>query len=74
MKNTGSGNLHFTISSWETMAAAKQFAHSGFHQQAINAQGQLASEVRIYSFEGQQMPSWNEAMDLVQQKGRLFHS
>lgn len=74
MKNTGSGYWHFTISAWESIAAPKEFAHSRAHLQAIKAQSEIASEVRIYSFENPQWISWDLAKTLVQEKGRVLKS
>src|SRR5262245_1068283 len=61
MKNTGLGYLHFTASIWQSAEDAKAFAHSGAHMHAMREMKSLASEVRIFSFPGNQMPDWKEA-------------
>lgn len=72
MKNTGFGYLHYTMSCWESAQAAKAFAHSGAHQAAMRIGGQLATEIRVYTFEGDTFPAWGEAKRLVAEKGRVF--
>ena len=72
MKNTGFGYLHFTASQWESAECAKAFAHSGPHLKAMKVADELASEVRILSFEGSEMPSWPEIRQLLEEKGRVY--
>ena len=72
LKNTGAGYLHYTMTCWEQEEDAKLFARSGAHLDAMKDASKIASEVRIYTFSGKQMPSWKEAKVLVMQKGKAF--
>ncbi|WP_413288072.1 DUF3291 domain-containing protein [Bdellovibrio sp. HCB337] len=72
MKNTGFGYLHYTASAWESPADAKAFAHSGYHLHAMKQSSSIATEIRIYTFEGDQLPSWSETKKILEEKGRVF--
>lgn len=72
MKNRGFGYDHYTLSVWESEEALRQFARSGAHLDAMKKSGQLASEIRTYSYAGGQLPSWNEVKGLLREKGRIF--
>lgn len=72
MKNTGFGYCHYTASVWQSAQDAKDFAHSGYHLKAMGQTKALATEVRIYTFTAEQMPNWEEAKKLVQEKGRVY--
>lgn len=72
MKNTGFGYWHYTLSAWENEAAIKPFAHSGAHLQALKQSKRLATEIVIYTFECDQLPSWPQAKQLLQEHGRTI--
>jgi heme-degrading monooxygenase HmoA len=72
MKNTGFGHWHFTLSAWESAEDARRFAHSGAHQEAMKFSRELASEIRIYTYPGDHLPNWNEAKQLVAERGTVF--
>ena len=72
MKNTGSGYMHYTMSCWEHEDDVKLFARSGAHLHAMKQAAKISTEVRVYTFTGEEMPNWNEAKVLVMQKGKVF--
>lgn len=72
MKNTGFGRLHFTLSVWESESDAGNFARSGAHLEAMWESGKLATEIRIYTFQAEQMPDWQKAKRILLEKGRLM--
>ena len=72
LKNTGFGYVHYTLSVWENEEALRQFARSGAHLAAMKKSGQLATEIRTYSYASDQLPSWSEVKTLLQEKGRVF--
>jgi len=72
MKNTGFGWLHYTISAWQSKEALQSFSHSGAHLEAIKSGQKLANEIRIYTYEGEQLPDWKEAKKLLAEKGRVI--
>jgi heme-degrading monooxygenase HmoA len=73
MKNTGWGKLHFTLSGWESEAAMKQFARGGAHLDAMKQSAKLATELRTYTYEADQLPDWNTAKQLLLEKGKVLN-
>ena len=73
MKITGFGYDHYTLSVWETADDVKSFAHSGAHLQAVEITRELASEVTIYTFESDLVPTWKDLIRLLKEKGRRIH-
>lgn len=72
MKNTGFGYMHYTMSAWETGEDLKRFSHSGAHLAAMKQSRSIATEVRIYTFKGEQMPNWKETKQLLCEKGKAY--
>ena len=72
LKNTGAGYLHYTMTCWQTEEDAKLFARSGAHLAAMKEASKIATEVRIFTFSGEQMPNWKEAKTLLTEKGKVF--
>jgi hypothetical protein len=72
MKNTGFGYLHFTLSVWESEALVKDFARSGAHLEAMKSSRKLATEIRIYTFQSDQIPNWKEAKEMLVEHGRVI--
>lgn len=73
MKNTGLGYHHYTLSAWETEADMKAFAYSeGIHKEAMKESKQISTEIRTYTFEGEQIPSWEDAKIWVAEKGKVL--
>lgn len=72
MKNTGFGYLHYTMTAWASEDDAKNFAHSAEHLNAMNWGKTIATEVRVLTFEAEQMPDWNDAKQMVLEKGRVI--
>lgn len=71
MKNTGFGYLHYTLTAWESEKDMKDFARSGEHREAMRWSRKLATEVRAYTFEAEELPDWKTAKELVFEKGRV---
>lgn len=72
MKNTGFGYLHYTLSAWESEAAAKAFAHSGAHAAAMRQAAKLATEIRVLTYAAEALPGWAEAKRRIASEGRLI--
>lgn len=70
MKNTGFGYYHYTMSLWKTEHDAKLFAKSGAHLEAMKQAEKFASQVKIFTYDGNLLPSWREAKTLILEKGR----
>ena len=72
MRNTGFGYLHFTLSAWESEADLQHFARTGAHREAMRQSGNLATEIGIYTFRSEDVPSWKEAKKLVFENGKII--
>lgn len=71
MKNTGFGYMHYTLSAWENEEAMKAFAYrGGVHAEAMKDSRKLATEIRTYTYQGDQVPDWKSAKKLLKEHGR----
>jgi hypothetical protein len=59
------------MSSWENKDAMMEFAKSGAHLQAMQQSKSIATEIRIYTFEGDKLPSWNDAKQLILKNAKI---
>jgi 4-aminobutyrate aminotransferase-like enzyme len=71
-KKTGFGMTHYTMSAWESEADMRAFAGSGAHLQAMKDSKKIASEIRVYTFETDTLPNWDQAKTQLLEKGRLL--
>jgi len=72
MKSTGFGYMHYTLSVWENEEALKRFARNGAHLEAMKQSRSIASEIRTYTFQSEQVPQWNEVKLTLKEKGKVF--
>ena len=72
MKNTGFGYLHFTLSAWETDEDLKRFAREGAHLNAMKKSAALATEIRTFTYQSDQLPKWREAKSVLMKKGKIL--
>jgi hypothetical protein len=68
----GIWTLHYTITAWNTHQELKDFAKSGPHLDAMKAAGDIAGEIRTYTYESDEFPSRSEAKKLLLEKGRAI--
>ena len=78
---TASGNLHYgakqikgyqcTLTAWESREKMLEFMRSGAHLKAMKAFHDIATG-RTYGYEAEQIPSWEEAFSLLQEKGKNY--
>ncbi len=73
IKNTGFAYDHFTMSAWKSETDMKAFARSGAHLTAMKQSAQLANEIRTYTYEGDKLPTWKEAKELLNQKSKRLY-
>ena len=71
MKNTGFGYMHYTLSVWESEEDLKRFARSGAHAAAMQQSKNIATEIRTYTYQIEQIPSWQEVKRLLKEKGKV---
>lgn len=60
-----------TITSWESREVMLEFMRGGAHLKAMKAFHKFAPG-RTYGFEAEQLPTWKEAMVLLQEKGKDY--
>ncbi len=70
MKNIGFGKLHFTLTQWQSDDDLKRFARSGEHLKAMKESGKLASEIRTYTYQADEFPSWQAAKSKLLDSGK----
>ncbi|MCE7934902.1 MAG: DUF3291 domain-containing protein [Chlorobi bacterium CHB2] len=72
LRNRGFGYLHYTLTAWESKEALKNFAHSGAHKDAMKQSKLLATEIRTHTYESDQFPRWNQAIELLNNEGKVM--
>jgi hypothetical protein len=72
MKSIGFGYNHYTLSLWDAEKDLKEFSRSGAHLDAMKKSNLLASEIRIYTYQSETVPSWREVKSILQEKGKLI--
>lgn len=78
---TAPGNLHYavkkyngyqcTITAWESREKMLEFMRSGAHLNAMKSFHTIATG-RTYGYEAEQIPSWEEAFLLLEEKGKNY--
>jgi hypothetical protein len=71
-KTNGFGYMHYTMSAWESDADMKKFVPTKAHLDAMKNSRKIASEIRTYTFQGNALPEWKEAKQLVAGHGKLL--
>lgn len=71
MKSTGFGYHHYTCSAWRTEADMKNFMRKGAHLKAMKVSAHLATEIRTYTYETNQLPTWKDAKRLLITSGKI---
>jgi hypothetical protein len=72
MKSMGFGYHHYTLSVWDGEKDLKEFSRSGAHLRAMKKSNSLASEIRIYTYHDEKIPSWKEVKAILREKGKVF--
>ena len=60
-----------TMTSWESREVMLEFMRSGAHLKAMKAFHKIATG-RTYGFEADQLPTWSEAMVLLNERGKSY--
>ena len=60
-----------TLSAWESREQMLVFLRSGAHLKAMKAFSKIATG-RTYGYESDTVPSWQEAFQLLQEKGKDY--
>lgn len=70
-RKRGFWTTHYTMTLWENEAELKAFAKSGVHLEAMKKSGEIAKEIWTYTYDSDQLPTWNEAFKLLE-KGKVI--
>ena len=60
-----------TLTAWESREDMLNFMRSGVHLKAMQSFHKIATG-RTYGFEAETIPTWTEAFDLLQEKGKDY--
>ena len=60
-----------TVSAWESRDVMLEFMRSGAHLKAMKAFHSIATG-RTYGYESDNIPNWDEAYTLLQEKGKDY--
>ena len=66
MKKRGIWTMHYTMTLWKTEEDLKNFAKSGAHLKAMKEGSKIAKEIRAYTYDSDEFPSWDEAKKLLE--------
>lgn len=72
LRTRGFGRNHFTLSLWSSHDEMRAFVRSGAHALAMRQSGQLASEIKTFSYSSEQLPGWAEARSLLDSQGKIL--
>jgi hypothetical protein len=70
-KKRGIWTKHYTMTLWEKEQDLKDFAKSGAHLEAMKRSKDIAKEIRTYTYDGDKLPEWKEAKELLE-KAKVF--
>ncbi len=65
-KKKGIWTKHYTMTLWESEKDLREFALSGAHLEAMKESAKIAKEIRTITIDAETLPSWNEAMKILQ--------
>jgi hypothetical protein len=64
-KKRGFWTKHYTMTLWQDENELKAFAKSGAHLEAMKKSGEIAREIKTYTYEADSLPTWTEAKKLL---------
>ena len=70
LKTKGLGKKHYTISMWNNEKDMKEFAHSGAHLEAMKTAQTIAKQIRVITYEVNELPDWENAQILLKNDSR----
>lgn len=65
-KRKGQWNKFYTMTLWDNEADIKAFAISGAHFEAMKRSKKIAKEIRTYTYDAKELPSWDDANILLE--------
>ncbi|MCG9970588.1 DUF3291 domain-containing protein [Christiangramia crocea] len=71
LKKRGAWKKHYTMTLWPDEEKMKKFAGSGAHLEAMKKSREIAREIRTITIDTEELPSWEEARELLG-KGKVI--
>ncbi|GKY90446.1 hypothetical protein MPSEU_000018400 [Mayamaea pseudoterrestris] len=70
---TACRSFYYTLTVWESRESMVEFLRSGAHIKAIRQSRKIGIFGQTYGYETNDIPNWNEAITLLQEKGRIHY-
>ena len=70
-KNKGAWIKFYTMTLWENETDMIEFAKSGAHLESMKKSKKIAKEIRTYIYETEILPTWEEAVILLE-RGKVI--
>ena len=65
------GTIHHTLTVWENRQAMLEYLRQGEHLKAMKISRTVGKYGKVYGYESDSIPTWEEALKLWQEKGRV---
>lgn len=64
--------MHYTMTLWKDEHEMKNFSKASHHLTAMKDSKNIAKEIRILTYDGEKLPSWKEAKQLLKTKAKVY--
>ncbi|WP_310381753.1 DUF3291 domain-containing protein [Flavobacterium sp.] len=64
-RRNGHWKKFYTMTLWDNDLDMRAFAKSGAHLEAMKRSKKIAKEIRTYTYDAEELPSWDEARILL---------
>ena len=72
LKKKGLWITHYTMTLWQSEDEMKKFDSSGGHKEVMRSSQRIAKEIRIITIDGDKLPLWLVAEELIE-KRKVIH-
>eukprot|EP00546_Thalassionema_frauenfeldii_P012316 CAMPEP_0178925146 /NCGR_PEP_ID=MMETSP0786-20121207/17740_1 /TAXON_ID=186022 /ORGANISM="Thalassionema frauenfeldii, Strain CCMP 1798" /LENGTH=113 /DNA_ID=CAMNT_0020599975 /DNA_START=74 /DNA_END=411 /DNA_ORIENTATION=- len=69
-QTTSANGIQHTLTVWKDRDSMIKFMASGAHAKAMKITSDVASFIRVYGYETDKVPTWEEAIAIWAEKGR----
>ncbi|KAL7564071.1 hypothetical protein ACA910_006973 [Epithemia clementina (nom. ined.)] len=66
------GNIHHTLTVWKSRNDMLAYLRQGEHLKAMKISREVGKYGKVYGYESDSIPSWDEALKLWKEKGRVM--
>ena len=71
-RTVGFWRMHYTMTLWNNEQEMREFARTSHHLTGMQRSREIADEIRIYTYDGDELPGWKEAIALLHSNGRII--